>query len=109
MASGRLGQVLLFEMSVGVRILTADSSFAYLSSSIIGASGGTENNIYCGFINTVGSYIHLSHFHLFQPFFIHIDIFFPFSINFSSNLHTLYNVEKIVWPTVYAVFGVANC
>jgi hypothetical protein len=54
----------------------------------------------------VSSYIRLSYFHLFQQCFIHIDIFYPFFIHFSSNLPTLYNVEKIVWPTVYAVFCV---
>jgi hypothetical protein len=66
----------------------------------------TEYNIYCGFINTVGLYIRLSYFHPFQQFFIHIDIFYPFFIHYSSNLPTLNNVEKIVWPTVYVVLGV---
>jgi hypothetical protein len=54
----------------------------------------------------VGSYICLSYFHPFQQFFIHNDKFCPFFIPFSSNLPTLYNVEKIVWPTIYAVFCV---
>jgi hypothetical protein len=66
----------------------------------------TEYNIYCGFINTMGLYIRLSYFHPFQQFFIHIDKFYPFFIHCSSNLPTLNNVEKIVWPTVYAVLGV---
>jgi hypothetical protein len=65
-----------------------------------------EHSIYCGIINSVGSYIHLTLFHPFQQVFIYIDNFFPFLINLSSNLSTLYNVEKIVWPTVYAVFSI---
>jgi hypothetical protein len=66
----------------------------------------TEHNIYCGIINTVGSYIHLTFFHPFQQVFIHIDNYFLFFINLSSNLSTLYNVKKIVWPIIYAVFNV---
>jgi hypothetical protein len=66
----------------------------------------TEYSIYCGFINTVGLYIRLSYFHPFQQFFIHIDKFYPFFIHYSSNLPTLNNVEKIEWPTVYAILGV---
>jgi hypothetical protein len=54
----------------------------------------------------VGLYIHLSYFHPFQQFFIHVDKFYPFFIHYSSNFPTLNNVEKIVWPTVYAVLGV---
>jgi hypothetical protein len=68
----------------------------------------TEYSIYCGFINTMGLYIRLSYFHPFQQFFIHIDKFYPFFIHSSSNLPILNNVEKIVWPTVYAVLGVAS-
>jgi hypothetical protein len=66
----------------------------------------TEYSIYCGFINTVGLYIRLSYFHPFQQFFIHFDKFYPFFIHYSSKLPTLNNVEKIVWPTVYAILGV---
>jgi hypothetical protein len=68
----------------------------------------TEYSIYCGFINTMGLYIHLSYFHPFQQFFIYIDKFYPFFIHYSSNLLTLNNVEKIVWPTVYAILGVVK-
>jgi hypothetical protein len=68
----------------------------------------TKYSMYCGFINIVGLYIRLSYFHPFQQFFIHIDKFYPFFIHYSSNLPTLNNVEKIVWPTVYAVLGVAS-
>jgi hypothetical protein len=67
-----------------------------------------EYIIYCGFINTVDLYIHLSYFHPFQQFFIQIDKFHPFFIHYSSNLPTLYNVEEIVWPTVYVVFIVVT-
>jgi hypothetical protein len=67
-----------------------------------------ECSIYCGFINTVGSYIRLLYFYPFQYFFIHIDKFYLFSIHFSSNLLILYNVKKIVWPTEYDVFSVVN-
>jgi hypothetical protein len=56
----------------------------------------------------VGLYIRLSYFHPFQQFFIHIDKFYPFFIHYSSNLPTLNNVKKIVWPTVYAVLGVVK-
>jgi hypothetical protein len=56
----------------------------------------------------MGSYICLSYFHPFQMFFIHIDKFYLFLILFSSNLPTLYNVKKIVWPIVYAVFSVVS-
>jgi hypothetical protein len=68
----------------------------------------TEYNIYCGFINTMGLYIRLSYFHPFQQSFIHFDKFHSFFIHYSSKLPTLNNVEKIVWPTVYAVFGVVD-
>jgi hypothetical protein len=39
-----------------------------------------EYSIYCGFINTVGSYIRLSSFHPFQQFFIYFDEFHSFFI-----------------------------
>jgi hypothetical protein len=54
----------------------------------------------------MGLYIRLSYFHPFQQFFIHIDKFYLLFSHYSSKLPTLNNVEKIIWPTVYAVLGV---
>jgi hypothetical protein len=59
----------------------------------------TEYNIYCGFINHTFVYHIFNHFNSFSSI-------LTYSIQFSSNLPTLYNVEKIVWPTVYAIFSV---
>jgi hypothetical protein len=61
----------------------------------------TEYIIYCQFAHSSITFSSIS------TVFIHIDIF-SFFIPFSSNLPTLYNVEKIVWPTVYAVFSVVS-
>jgi hypothetical protein len=68
----------------------------------------TDNITILNTIYIVGSYIHPSYFHPFQQFFIHMDKLYSFFIHCSSNLPTLYNVEKIVWPTVYAVFSVVT-
>jgi hypothetical protein len=93
--------------------LPAESSHSHFGHTVIDGAVTvdrdfyyTEYSIYCGFINTVGLCIRLSYFHPFQQFFIHFDKFYPFFIHYSSNLPILNNVEKIVWPTIYAVLGV---